>query len=270
MEAPEYLVLTAAPGGQEASTKRGFTLVESLVVIAVIAVLVSIALPALRSARSSSKEIACQSSLRSSVQALSGADPAGGDCWPTLFQPGQVHRTFTVGTTVYGLSPFGQCVLWIGTIVGGDRWEYADTAQFSCPEVARGAADGEGVSASRLSYWYSSAMFTDPALWEPGKAARRENPNQWVRPVARAQVRHPSAKVVLAESSARHGNLAPLWSGECDRVQAGFADGHVLMRSPDRATAALSIRADYSIYGLPDGITVPYSSAPGGANGRDE
>jgi prepilin-type N-terminal cleavage/methylation domain-containing protein len=45
--------------------RRAFTLIEVLVVIAIVALLVSLALPALASARESSRQVVCQSNLRS-------------------------------------------------------------------------------------------------------------------------------------------------------------------------------------------------------------
>jgi prepilin-type N-terminal cleavage/methylation domain-containing protein len=62
--------------------RNGFTLIELLVVIGIIAVLMSLLMPAFRSARLSSQKIKCASNMRQVAMAMIGYANANRGCWP--------------------------------------------------------------------------------------------------------------------------------------------------------------------------------------------
>src|SRR5262245_16435971 len=71
------------------SKKRGFTLVELLVVIAIIGVLVALLLPAVQSARESSRRARCTNNLKQIGVAIHNYE----DTWKAL-PPGNYHGVF--------------------------------------------------------------------------------------------------------------------------------------------------------------------------------
>jgi prepilin-type N-terminal cleavage/methylation domain-containing protein len=80
------------PRAQGASGGSGFTLVELLVVIGVIAVLIALLLPALSRARSHSRFVACKAQMHAILQAHRQYGVDWRDAKPPLFQP----RTLSV------------------------------------------------------------------------------------------------------------------------------------------------------------------------------
>ena len=128
------------PGGSRG--RRGFTLVELLVVIGIVAALVAILLPTLSSVRRSSQSVADAANLRQIVTLAHGyaGDSKGGLPLGMLARDasGEVTDTFTAGTTIDGIwADFLH--RWAGEEgATGDLWQ-SPAASFHSPTPQYGA-----------------------------------------------------------------------------------------------------------------------------------
>jgi prepilin-type N-terminal cleavage/methylation domain-containing protein len=152
--------------------KKGFTLVELLVVIGIIAVLISILLPALTKAREQANTLKCASNLRTIGQGLAqyvvdykGSYPADysyvgqtvstGVETPPFAQQGYIHWS----SFIYGHKDLG--INYPGTFESTQGWE-----AFQCPSVDEGGLPPDEPSAATIAQGqnYDPANGSNPNL----------------------------------------------------------------------------------------------------------
>ena len=114
------------------SLKSGFTLVELLVVIGIIAVLISILLPALQRARDSAATIKCAANLRSIGQGLLAYAAENKQFLPTAFYYRGTTVNPTTGLQTPTAATYGY-VHWTSLLYGSVQPD-----AFLCPAVANG------------------------------------------------------------------------------------------------------------------------------------
>lgn len=190
------------------SFHRAFTLVELLVVVAIIGLLISLLLPTLSAARESARAAKCLAQLHALGQGLTiytqehrsvlvpGRLPQlpGDDCnwYADLFGRRKYRPTFVAMMSLsVGLPPFDDPQACRNTVdrfgEPGDRQNYASPL-YVCPETAEWTDERNG------SYGYNYQFLGNSRLSEPANPTSFKN---W--PVQLDRVRYPARTVAVAD-----------------------------------------------------------------------
>lgn len=272
-----------------ASAKPGFTLIELLVSISVIAVLLGLTYPVLRSARAAAIAGICQSHLSSVgiTYGLYANDHA--DQFPTYAYDLDDHRRplelciGVWGTTLYFILPADEVYSWAYALrryVADEPDIRATVAEkaMSCPvryQEVMSEADSEDFGTYAISttesYWQSPALFTNASAWSVD-AERAPDLNRDHAVVHRSDALYPSNKSVLVESGSFHDSkIVSIVNASKERFNVLAVDGHVERRAASDSTTPVMMTgylADYLPCSYCD-RAVPYLSTRDGINGRD-
>lgn len=207
--------LQTAPSHTHA--RRGLTLVELLAVVAIIAVLLALLMPALARTREAARRAVCTNNLRQLGLAVQVYLLEHGERYPAAQDP---------------VSEDPYYWLWMGRGMRRALAPYLAVGEkpnsvFYCPSDIRRRSVSEF---DYTSYAYSMAFYHSPAQIDATTSytATFTNPMPTI-PQRAATVRHPSKKILLGEWFSNHAAFSsdPGWFGWGGKRLFLFADGHV-------------------------------------------
>jgi prepilin-type N-terminal cleavage/methylation domain-containing protein len=262
---------------------RAFTLIEILVAIAVVAVLLSLALPALASARRHAQTTLCVSTMRSLGQSSALYSVDHGDLLPSVLGRDADAAEFTSGETSWAmLHPLVVIDMWGAAlepyIDGADRdnrvWRCAAMPRWYSEWISRWDATGHGLNSTpygsaQMSYYYSAALASEPMLWTPRFPRTVQAMRQFSRPVGTWEVAFPSAKVMLAERRDFHGKGAWCYDDAPGKLAVVMVDGSCRRVNKADCAPALEVEFIDEYSGFNTKGPVPFCASEGGFLGRD-
>lgn len=229
------------------SNPTGFTLIEILVSIGIIAILIGILLPVLGRSKSVSSELVCVATIRNASVAFTVYCDRNDGVVPA-FQPdvsaepvGVVGRLECKSTFIEAQYFRGQNAYWTAVLLADG--EEQSVIEMTCPSVNYVAAEGSKFRTDSVAsgmgfaicekvaipstYRPSDVFYAASTYWRFG-AQQQFNE---LRVQRFANVRHPSRKALLFETiSFHHGDRRGIAVADPPAAPVVFADGHAAVR----------------------------------------
>jgi len=244
-------------------SRSGFTLVEILVAIGIIALLLAISIPVLMRARASGGQTKSMSNARSltllieeHIQRHRGAYPFP-ELQPATFERPSMYRFLCSPSD----GPFLSAPAPDGVFRAADKWPgiltngapYADEGDVY---FSPGLPPGSGRA---TSYHYSNSFVARPELWRPESTQNED----MIQPVRAQEVAHPSKKALLWDAQLAYipdgAKAERFGSLPGDPLPIAFADGHAAVHFAREAQAPVPNRfrspwRDAPLHNTPEGV----------------
>lgn len=237
----------------------GFTIIELMVTIGIIAILIGLLVPALRGARLRASEIAALSDLRQIGVSIQLYTEDAGGFYP-FHTPGEIYifgpPDAPVGLINTSQNPWDMSYFWPTHMHRVAPWEdhYLTWVGQGRRHGTPPWLDENNERTLHTGYRMSNAFIATPGTWGGPGPAR-------IRPVAAGRVRYPSAKVLHFDAARAYLPLPDRRRAEHTRGLL-FADGSA--RGELDADAAQPVPNT-----LREREPERYHDTPGGVEGRD-
>ena len=217
------------------ATRCGFSLVELLVVICVIAVLSALLFPVYVSAKNSALRGDCQSNLRQIAEAFEAYVSDYDDCYPCKADNPSTEEDESDPLLWTGRHWRWPMRKYLGFYAAYDFSDGSGANQITgrTNTILRCPADPNPTQQyDKTSYGYSFAFYHTPdqiSRMSRGNTLMTSEPDESLRPrvVNNAMVRWPSKKALVAEWMSAHSEVSVNWWSWGGRRNYLFADGHV-------------------------------------------
>jgi len=243
-----------------AACRRGFTLVELLVVIGVLGILLSLLAPALRSVRRRAGEMEILSNLRDTGVVFEVYAQIRGGEYP--YWPAGEPMPMPSGATVTTTDPWALRYAWPVPLQSVAPWSehyatWIDPANASLAETPPRLGNIEDKEGGWPIFEYSNSFVARPIVWSDSAPATEED----LAPTHTTEVSHPSSKVLLFDARSSRTRLESGAERNHHRVIL-MADGSASMRRDANARAPANNQ-------LRPGAPRLYHDTPMGVLGRD-